>query len=29
MFEVVAASDIVRNSLLTLWGGVAFSCRVL
>ncbi len=23
MFEVVAASDIVRNSLLTLWGGVA------
>lgn len=23
MFEVVAASDIVRQSLLTLWGGVA------
>ena len=23
MFEVVAASDIVRSSLLTLWGGVA------
>ncbi len=23
MFEVVAASDIVRNSLMTLWGGVA------
>ena len=23
MFEVVAASDIVRTSLLTLWGGVA------
>src|SRR3989344_5473158 len=23
MFEVVAASDIVRNSLLTLWTGVA------
>ena len=23
MFEVVVASDIVRNSLLTLWGGVA------
>ncbi len=23
MFEVVAASDIVRNSLLTLWAGVA------
>ena len=23
MFELVAASDIVRNSLMTLWGGVA------
>src|SRR3989338_8958920 len=23
MFEVVVASDIVRNSLMTLWGGVA------
>ena len=23
MFEVVAASDIVRTSLLTLWTGVA------
>jgi len=23
MFEVVAASDIVRSSLMTLWGGVA------
>src|SRR3989344_5398905 len=23
MFEIVAASDIVRSSLLTLWGGVA------
>ena len=29
MFEVVAASDIVRNSLLTLWGGVALFLPLL